>query len=280
MSKKNKDQEQKSSRRRRDRGAEGGGLRRQVDSYGDRSVRVIYVAAEGARTEPDYFELISKTYGNRTGREFQIKLCRPSHSNGLRPEEVVDFVLAGAKAQGGLDCEKWAFFDRDTKDNRDAEIPSAMRKAHQHGVQVGLSHPSFELWPLLHFEPFTRQVDGVSDAVLERLRSNRDAKGFEEYDRASGDRGKGLGGQRGQSLLGREKDAIRNARKLVTACRHGDCSPKNADLDAIDAKKDESYEDWRKRTGHAAGCDALQRDPSTDVWRLIASLDIGTEESQ
>ncbi|MFE0046477.1 RloB family protein [Streptomyces albireticuli] len=281
MSKK-KDQERKSGRR---RSGAGGGLRRPVDSYGDQSVRVIYVAGEGAKTEPDYFKKLSETYGKR--KKFQIKVCTASDDKGLRPEAVVEQVLKGAEAKGDPDCEKWAFFDRDTTNNRDAAIPAAMRMAAEKGVQVGLSHPSFELWLLLHFQPFTSQENGDSEQVISKLRSHPKAKGFKDYDKDSGERGKGLEGERWESLAGKEKDAIRNARNLVAACPYGGCSPKKADeylkareeAGASGALVPESYEQWRTWTGHAADCDALKRDPSTDVWRLISSLGIGAEDS-
>jgi hypothetical protein len=241
---------------------------------------VVYVACEGAKTEPAYLGLLNESHGEKRpeGQKFHLHYCDPGHSDGLRPEEVVDQVLSVA----GPGDEKWALFDRDTEDNRDGEIPRAMRKAHQGGVQVALSHPSFELWLLLHFKNWTSQEGGRSGKVVDELRRHKDAKGFQNYDKASGDRGKGLGGQRGQSLLGREKTAIRNARGLIKQCPHGACSAKAADRAAKAASavpgKALDYEEWAALTGHAPDCDALHRDPSTDVWRLLVSLGIGTEE--
>ncbi|MET9295698.1 RloB family protein [Streptomyces sp. NPDC003077] len=257
--------------RRRDRSGGAGRLRRTLGSYGDQSRRVVYVAAEGARTEPDYFRLLNEVYGERgSGKMFRLHVCSPSHANGLRPEAVVEQVPAEADP----DCEKWAFFDRDAADCRETAIRKAMRRAAGHGVQVALSHPSFELWLLLHFQPFTSQENGLDGAVVDRLRRHRDAKGFADYDRQSGERGKGVAGERGASLLGREQTAVRNARKLVTDCPHGNCSPKGADIGPIAPVQRDTYERWRRRTGHAAECDPLLRDPSTDVWRLVVALGI------
>lgn len=258
-------------RRRRDPDA-ARPLRRPVQSYGDESRRVVYVAAEGEKTERDYVALLNKTYGER--EKFVLKFH--GARNGLRPTEVVDLVLESASAPAD---EKWALFDRDAQDNRDQDIPDAMRKAAEQGVQVALSHPSFELWLLLHFQQFTSQEGGVNDTVLRRLREHRDAKGFAEYDKASGDRGKGLDDQRGQSLLNREKDAVRNARKLVSLCSHGSCSARNLVHDSIPGPRTESYEEWTRRSGHAENCDPLKRDPSTDVWRLLVHLGIVEDET-
>ncbi|GAA1922912.1 RloB family protein [Streptantibioticus ferralitis] len=249
-------------------------LRRGLDSYPDESCRVVYIAAEGEKTEPDYVNLLNDTYGQRPGRKFFLHFCHAGE--GLRPSEVVSHVIAAAPSPKD---EKWALFDRDTADNRDDDIRAAMRKAAREGVQVALSHPSFELWLLLHFQPFTSQEDGLSDMIKDRLRKHPGAKGFAEYDKKSGDRGKGLVGQRGQSLLGKEKAAVDHARNLVANCPYGGCSTKELSFDKIPGPRTESYEEWNRRSGHVDGCDPLKRDPSTDVWRLLYMLEIGTEPS-
>lgn len=258
-------------RRRRDADA-ARPLRRPVQSYGDESRRVVYLAAEGERTERDYVALLNRVFGER--EKFFIRFH--GTRNGLRPMETVDLVLESASDPKD---EKWALFDRDAQDNRDQEIVRAMRRAAEHGVQVALSHPSFELWLLLHFQQFTSQEGGLNETVLNRLRGHRDAKGFEEYDKASGGRGKGLDEQRGQSLLGREKTAVRHARKLVSLCPHGACSARNLEHSAIPGPRTESYEQWTRRSGHAENCDPLKRDPSSDVWRLLVHLGIVKDEA-
>lgn len=248
-------------------------LRRDLASYSDESRRVIYVAAEGEKTEFDYVKLLNETYGDGPGPKFLLKFCQVGE--GLRPDEVVDQVIAEASSPQD---EKWALFDRDAEDNRDDAIPQAMRKAAREGVQVAFSHPSIELWLLLHFQSFTSQEEGRDSVVKDRLRKHPKAEGFSEYDKKSGGRGKGIAGQRGQSLLGREKAAVDNARRLVDKCPHGGCSAKNANDKKIPGPRTETYEEWNRRSGHADGCDPLKRDPSTDLWRLLTTLGIGTQQ--
>jgi hypothetical protein len=249
-------------------------LRRGLDSYSDESRRVVYIAAEGEKTEPDYINLLNAAYGERPGQKFFLHFCHAGE--GLRPSKVVSHVIATAPSPKD---EKWALFDRDTADNRDDDIRTAMRMAAREGVEVGLSHPSIELWLLLHFQPFTSQEDGLSDKIKEQLRKHPKAKGFAEYDKKSGDRGKGLTRQRSQSLIGNEKAAVDHARSLVANCPHGGCSPKGLSFDKIPGPGMETYDQWNRRSGHADSCDPLKRDPSTDLWRLLTMLEIGTEQS-
>lgn len=236
---------------------------------------MVYVAAEGGRTEGDYVRLLNEVYGRRPAAPFSLHFCDPG-KNGARPEEVVELVLASAT---GPDDERWALFDRDASDERDHSIRAAHRKAAEHGVQVALSHPSFELWLLLHFQQFTGREGGGDTTVKDRLRRHPDAKGFERYDTASGGRGKGLDDQRRASLTDQDRTAtaVRHARRLVDGCPHGSCSHTSADTSPTSASP-EPYATWAKRTGHAVNCDPLLRDPSSDVWRLLVSLGVVEEE--
>ncbi|MFB7911357.1 RloB family protein [Kitasatospora sp. NPDC056076] len=249
-------------------------MRRSLDSFHDESRRVVLIAAEGQKTEREYIKFLNDKYGDRPGQKFFLRFC--GSNRGLRPSEVVKHVIDAASS--GED-EKWALFDRDSADNRDEDIPAAMRLAAKEGVQVALSHPSIELWLLLHFQPFTSQEGGLSDKIVDQLRKHPRAKGFADYDKKSGDRGKGITEERGKSLMKKEADAIGNARGLVANCSNGGCSPKKASLEKISGPGSESYEQWNRRSGHADGCDPLKRDPSTDLWRLLSMLEIGTESS-
>jgi hypothetical protein len=228
--------------------------------------RVVYFAAEGARTEYDYMRFLRKVYGSRPGREFRMEACHPGHLNGLRPTEVVDLVVRTAPPGE----EKWALFDRDAGDSRDRNIRDAMRAAARHGVQVAFSHPSFELWLMLHFQHCTGAEGGLNKVLIDRLRRHKDAAAFKDYDAGSG---KGLTEQQQEALREREPTAVRNARKPVDGCEYGSCSAAGADTGPVKAA-DEPTGVWTRRTGHAAECDPLLRDPSSDVWRLLVSLGI------
>ncbi|MCZ4506732.1 RloB family protein [Streptomyces sp. ActVer] len=284
-------QQARGTRRTRRRGADASplALRRPVGSYGDKSQRVIYVATEGSKTEPAYLDLLNKTLGRGNEKKgipaFYLDYCHPGNPNGLRPSQVVQQV----RSKAGPGEEMWALFDRDAADSRDADIREAYKVARGNGVQVALSHPSFELWLLLHFKQWSSRENGIDTRVKDQLRRHPDAKGFQDYDKASGKRGKGLDGPRGQSLMAEQRlaDAVHHARKLIDSCPHGDCSAKQADraseLKPANGKRPAatlSAEEYARRSGHAATCDPLKRDPSSDVWRLLAALGIGNRAKQ
>lgn len=150
-------------RRRCDRPG-AGPVRRPVSTYRDPTHRLVYVAAEGAKTEGDYITLLNRAYGEK--KRFHLHFCKHRDSNGLRPVEVVRQVVNEADRS---DDEKWALFDRDAGDKTPEEIREAMRLAAEHGVHVALSHPSFELWLLLHFKQHTSTEGGMNTTVLDRL---------------------------------------------------------------------------------------------------------------
>lgn len=218
--------------------------------------RIIYVVAEGEATEPDYCTALNKYF--RYTHNFSIN-TKYSRTSGLHPLEVAEAAISAAIASSDGDDgplhEVWALFDRD----QHPDVHDAFAVLYKHNaealasnyipVQIAFSHPSFDLWLLLHFQSLTTPQSGSSDQVHEKLRRYQ---GFERFAaRKSGS--KSISDARAEQLMQRIETAVRNARALIKQCPGRGCSP---DL------------------GHAAGCDPLRRDPSTDVWRLIRSLGI------
>jgi hypothetical protein len=221
--------------------------------------RIIYVVAEGEVTEPDYCTALNNRFKDE--HQFYIN-TRYSRKNGLHPLEVAEQAITIAsdpreRRGSGPVHEVWALFDRD----QHTDVREAFTRIGEHNagapasgykeVQIGFSHPSFDLWLLLHFQQLSNPQDGSSTHVHEKLRSY---PAFERF--ASGTAGsKAITADRAEQLLspGRIESAVRNASVLVRNCPTGSCSPAG---------------------GHADGCDPLCRDPSTDVWRLLQSLGI------
>jgi 4-aminobutyrate aminotransferase-like enzyme len=132
-------------------------------------------------------------------------------------------------------------FDRDEH----TRIPEAFRLAKANGIEVAFSHPSFDLWLLLHFQALHGRQNGSSELIHSKLRRHN---GFESFARPS----KRLLLPQREALSSAHADAHGRARQMIERCDFGRCS----------------------QHGHDPSCDPLQRDPSTDVWRLLNALGV------
>lgn len=270
-----KNKQRDSSRGRRRRGTVDDALPLHRRQGSDRGERVIYVATEGELTEPDYLEYLDETFGPGAPGRRAFRLHPIFKKNGLKPSETVTEVLKKA----GTD-EAWVLFDRDGPD-RDDDIHRALRNAAQAKVEVGFSHPSFDLWLLLHFQSFTGAQRGSSQTVVDKLRGVSATTAFRDY--ASRDKGVKSPARR-TALNGNEQQAVDNARALVKHCEQGGCRPATAQWIPVSRKPPQpdeqqapvSWQGWSARSGHTEQCPILGRDPSSDVWRLLVSLGIAT----
>lgn len=131
------------------------------------------MVAEGQGTEYDYLDHLNRAFGPDLG--FLIGV--PSQRRGLSASQVVD---QACRAVGDPDLERdevWALFDHDGR----RDIDEVIARARRHGVQATLSHPSFELWLLLHFQDFAPAAQhGSNLVIMKKLRAAHDA--FAEYD--------------------------------------------------------------------------------------------------
>ncbi|WBB62892.1 RloB family protein [Streptomyces sp. WMMC500] len=228
---------------------------------------MVFVACEGESTEPDYLDYLNKEFGEGDTTRVPFRIHPIAESNGMLPTETV------AAIQGRREDpdEGWVLFDRDGTD-RDNDIQQAMKEAAAAGIEVAFSHPSFDLWLLLHFQAFSGTQSGSSKVVVEKLRSAKGAEAFRNYDKRND---KSVKGDRRAALEGKEKTAAANAKALVNSCEYGTCQFKHARSRPRDrAHAAQSTAQWTARSGHAPGCPVLKRDPSTDVWRLLACLGI------
>ncbi|MBD3146961.1 RloB family protein [Microbispora bryophytorum] len=261
MSRRTEGGKEQSVRRRRGRLDDERPLTRRPESR-RREVRVLYVACEGESTEPDYLQYLNEQFGDGDGRERQPFRIQPVYrKNGMTPSQVVEAARAAA-----AEDEAWAVFDRDRWD----DIPQAVKMAAESQIELAFSHPSFDLWLLLHFQAFSGAQSGSSKNVVDKLRQTADA--FRDYDKR-GD--KSIKGPRRDALKGLEHKAVARARSLIASCPQGECAPARAEPDRAgrDAQPLPSNR-WAARSGHAPDCPILRRDPSTDVWRLLVALGI------
>ncbi|WP_167521506.1 RloB family protein [Microbispora triticiradicis] len=206
---------------------------------------MLYAVVEGEATERDYLEYLEERYAGDP-RTFEIQVIW--ERNGLKPREVID---RAAEKLEELDDPKreqvWAFFDRDQHN----QIEECHTRALAGGINLVFSHPSFDLWLLLHFVPGPPGAQGGSSSRIQQQL----AAAHPAY-RDFGKRDKRIAGARRQALDGRANHAVKLAKALVANCPSVGCSVSR---------------------GHVAHCKVLDRDPSTDAWKLLESLGIAPE---
>ncbi|MER5552187.1 RloB family protein [Streptomyces sp. NPDC002793] len=227
-----------------------------------RAQRVLYIGCEGESTEPDYLNYLNERFGDGKltgGRRF--KIWPVYTNNGYTPARAV----AAAQDRAGED-EAWALFDRDGHH----DIADAVKLATEQGTEVCFSHPSFELWLLLHFQDFSGRRSGKNKDVVEALRKADPA--YAKFD----DRGnKSIKDKRRTALDDKESGAVSRARRMVKQCEHDRCEVKSTRKDRYRwPGAPERPDPLIPQSGHAPDCPVLDRDPSTDVWRLLVSLEI------
>ncbi|HXP20210.1 MAG TPA: RloB family protein [Streptosporangiaceae bacterium] len=193
--------------------------------------RIFYVASEGERTEIDYLGRLDAAYGPRLN--FLIRMPpRSTQHDGLSPSQVVEDA---ARAADDVDIyEAWGLFDHDGRPDIDQVCASALRQR----VRVALSHPSFELWLLLHFQDFSPAAqDGDNGIVMEKLRAAHAA--FADY------------GRRDKRITIRRFEALSEGDRIQRAVNRA-----------------------RRLSSHFSHETPSNRDPSTDVHLLIEDLGI------
>ncbi|MEV4242267.1 RloB family protein [Streptosporangium canum] len=263
MSKRAGKEQEQGRRRRRGRLEDERSLAPRSGSQ-SREVRVLYVACEGESTEPDYLDYLNDQFGGGDGQGRRPFRIQPVPRRGGRtPSGIVEAVRKAAGEDGA-----WALFDRDQWN----DIPQAIKAAADSKVELAFSHPSFDLWLLLHFQAFGGAQSGSSKLVVEKLRQAKGANAFKDYGKGGE---KSIKGARRDALKEREGKAVVHARSLVASCAQGLCKPGRAKTEPVghDAEP-QSPQEWAARSGHAPECPVLRRDPSTDVWRLLATLGI------
>jgi hypothetical protein len=233
--------------------------------------RVLYVGCEGESTEPDYLRWLNQRFGRGERGAPPFRIIPVCKKNGLTPERVVEEV----RVEAGADDEAWALFDRDEH----TRISQAYDDAAASGTEICFSHPSFDLWLLLHFQDYGGAQSGVSTDIHKKLKKAHPA--YRNFDDRND---KSVKGPRAQALEKKSDNAVKRARGLVSQCEHGACKPGQSTV--VDAKQRQhdaaaaasgrrrTPERWAARTGHGPTCPVLGRDPSTDAWRLLSSLGI------
>lgn len=116
-----------------------------------RDLRRFFVAVEGARAEPAYFDALVARGVVARGR-VEVVVLPPEDADGS--ESNVVQVLARLDGLGpGYEPEvdeRWLVADRDPGSNEPDQMAAVAQESSQKGIELAISNPCFEVWIVAH----------------------------------------------------------------------------------------------------------------------------------
>lgn len=137
------------------------------------------VFCEGTRTEPDYLEALGLA---PSIREFiALEINEDRHGQGAVPLTLVKWAVQ--EKERCLIEERdidgfWCIFDVEWPKNH-PNLAEAVELAREHGIQVAISNPNFELWLALHY---CHYIDWLTSAAATGLRQSYDGSSDKGVD--------------------------------------------------------------------------------------------------
>ena len=164
-------------------------MQRRVDELPIRQRFLIF--CEGEKTEPNYF-----------GKFRVPQLVVQVEGLGMVTISLVKKALELRDQYEEKYDQTWCVFDKD--DFLDQDFNEAINLAKRNGMKVAYSNQSFELWYVLHFSFMHNALtrDGYKKILDEKLGYKYKKNSITTFD----------------ELLHLQKDAIRNARNLLSEC--------------------------------------------------------------
>ena len=137
---------------------------------GDKSARLVVIAAEGFETENIYFEAMKTSL---RAANVHVEVLRRDSDGDSSPEHVYEQVR-GFMEEYNIedDDELWIVVDRDRWTNK--MLSSVARHCAQNkNLRFCVSNPCFELWLLLHLEDVAAYAAEEKNALTANRKSTR-----------------------------------------------------------------------------------------------------------
>ena len=135
--------------------------------------RTFKVFCEGERTETDYVKALKREPSIHDNTSIQIEI--DPDSLGSSPLTLVRAAVKALAEETEVD-EVWCLFDVEWPKNH-PHLKEARSLARDHGVNVAVSNPSFELWLVLHFQDQTAWLTTSEATRLRRVLDASTGKG-------------------------------------------------------------------------------------------------------
>ncbi len=127
--------------------------------------RSLLIQCEGQETEPNYLDELCKACGVRRRLEVRVKSGKGQNAKVTVEAAIAEGSrrLLGEKIYDDVCC----VLDVEHIAHK-AKLDEAVTLAQKHGIRLFLSHPSFEVWLIAHFERTKRDFadGGAAEAYL------------------------------------------------------------------------------------------------------------------
>lgn len=142
---------------------------------GFRDANLYVIAAEGEKTENQYFEALKLTFRNP---KIQIEVLEreDSASSPSRIIELLDEFQENFNLKE--DDELWLLIDRDRWEI--TELKQISQLCRQKGYHLAFSNPCFELWLLLHVKDFEEYSEQELDELFQNKKVNKNRNYLEQ----------------------------------------------------------------------------------------------------
>lgn len=130
------------------------------------------IFCEGVKSEADYINGLKRLPEIRRNTAINIEIDPDQGAPLTLVERAIDRL-----GDDEMD-ECWCIFDVEWPQNH-PNLPRALQRARDHGVNLAISNPCFELWLLLHFEEQTAFLETCHAERRSRHLEGRTGKGID-----------------------------------------------------------------------------------------------------
>lgn len=121
-----------------------------------RDPTIFYIAAEGEKTEVQYFEQLQ---GKINDSRVKVKVVKRENGSHSAPRHVLSSLLDHKSRERIRSTDQlWIVIDRDRWD--ESQLNSVAQEASDNNINIAFSNPCFEVWLLFHFKE-TNDINGI-----------------------------------------------------------------------------------------------------------------------
>lgn len=165
--------------RRKNDGRQPRSSRKTRSSLDGSSKRTLLIICEGRETEPRYFNELKRE--SFVVQHFDIKV---KEGRGGSRQQIVQHAVDLKNRNNEDYDEVWCVMDTERLNNVETrqDYRAALKIAADHGIQMAISNPAFEVWLLAHFARTSRAFKDCDAVIVDLKHWNRQFQ--REYEKS------------------------------------------------------------------------------------------------